>query len=240
MSLYNKKYNVIILAGGLGTRMGVASDYIPKALSKFGSKRAIDYIIERYIHVAHKFIIGTGYHNDLLENYIKGEYPNLPVVFSYEKPEELINPGISTMYCLDNADSRYGTIISFCDLIMLDNLVLNDDTIYYVDLNTEGNIGDFRHSVKIKNNFVEEFIQHEIPIKPSIIHNGVLGTFVFSNTILLKTITYSKSNIIKDLTWDIVSNYNVNKQLKAEHCKNVVEFGNDIDLIQVRKSWENL
>ena len=74
-SLEGKKYNIIILAGGAGSRMGVASDYIPKALTSFGSRRAIDFLIDKYIAVANKFIIGTGYHADLLQTYIKGKYP---------------------------------------------------------------------------------------------------------------------------------------------------------------------
>ena len=85
ISIKNKKYNIIILAGGAGSRMGNASDFIPKALSKIGSKRAIDYIIERYSIVAHKFIIGVCYHSDLLKSYIKGNYSNLDIEFSEEK-----------------------------------------------------------------------------------------------------------------------------------------------------------
>ncbi len=241
MSLYNKKYNVIILAGGLGTRMGIASDYIPKALSKFGTKRAIDLIIERYTHVAHKFIIGTGYHADLLETYVKGQYQNLhiPISFSYERPEDLKNAGVSTMYCLDNADSRHGTIICFCDLLVVSNLLLKEDTIYYADKTTTGNTGTFRHSINIDKIYVSQINKHEEPIKVNE-GNGILGTFIFSNTSILKQITYSIFNKIEDLTWDIIKTYSETIRMHAEHCDCVYEFGDENNLNEVRKLWENI
>ena len=109
VSLEGNKYNVIILAGGNGTRLGEQSDYIPKALTQIGNKRAIDYLIERHIPVAHKFIIGICKHADLLQGYVEGRFKPLPIEFSRE--DELHNEAISLMYCLDHADIRYGTIV---------------------------------------------------------------------------------------------------------------------------------
>lgn len=237
-SISGKKYNIVILAGGAGSRMGTASDFIPKALSKFGNKRAIDYIIERYLHVANKFIIGTGYHADLLQSYVKGQYPNLPISFSYEDPKDLKNTAISTTYCLDLADSRYGTIISFCDLLMMSNVTVNDDTAYYVDKSTQGKVGIFRHSVEIQNNKLKDFIQYTTPIEIVGDSNGNLGIFNFSDTVLLKSIIYKNYNTANDLTWDIVREYNKVKQLNVEHCKCVYEFGLENDLKEVRDLWE--
>lgn len=238
-SLSGKKYNVIILAGGAGSRMGTASDYIPKALSKFGNKRAIDYIIERYLHVANKFIIGTGYHADLLQSYLKGQYPNLPIEFSYEDPNELKSTAHSTTYCLDKADSRFGTIICFCDLIMISNPIIDDNTVYYVDSKTVGKIGTFRHGIEFDKNEVKDFIQYPSPISiTNGYDNGVLGTFVLSNTVILKSVVYSNYSTNQDLTWDIITKYNEQVKLTALHCEGVYEFGNENDLQEVRKLWE--
>ncbi len=241
-SLTGKKYNIVILAGGAGSRMGSASDYIPKALSKLGEKRAIDYIIERYVHVANKFIIGTGYHADLLQSYVKGQYPNLPIEFSFERPEDLQNTAKSTTYCLDQADSRFGTIICFCDLLLITNPIIEDDTIYYVDKDTKGKIGTFRHSIDFKKNKVTDFIACPSPISiTESSHsdiNGVLGTFTFSNTVLLKSIVYGNFTTSTDLTWDIITKYNDQIQMNAAHCDCVYEFGDENNLQEVRKLWE--
>jgi len=232
----NKKYNVIILAGGLGTRMGMASEYIPKALTKIGNLRAIDYIIERYRMVAHQFIIGTGWQADLLMAYVKGKYPNC--VFSYEDPQQLKNNGVSAMYCLDHADSHYGTIITFCDLIMMDNLLLVDDSLYYVTENTKGTPGTFRHSVYLEDGLVDYF---GVNPEPAAAKNGVLGTFVLSDTPLLKSIIYGTyaNSTLRDLTEDVLTEYNRRKKLQAQECKAVYEFGTESDLKKMRERWEN-
>ena len=74
-SIHNYRFNVIILAAGLGYRLRPETEYVPKALVKIGQSRAIDYIIRKYQYIADKFIIATGYGADLLENYLKGKYP---------------------------------------------------------------------------------------------------------------------------------------------------------------------
>jgi NDP-sugar pyrophosphorylase family protein len=233
VSLKGLKYNVIILAGGLGSRMGISSEFIPKALTKIGSGRAIDFLIERYSDVAAKFIIGVGHQGDLLESYIRGRYSGT-IDFSREAATEIINNSFSTMYCLDHADSRIGTIISFCDLIMMDNLVLANDMLYYVDEQTEGAPGTFRHSIQFTNNSQFSIIQNQ---RPTFRSNGVLGTFIFGNTPLLKSIIYSKYPSLNDLTDDLVSEYHNCIPLRAVACKNVFEFGTAEDLNKVRELW---
>lgn len=236
VSLEHKKYNIIILAGGAGTRMGVASDFIPKALTKLGESRAIDFIIERYSLVAHKFILGTGYHSDLLMSYVSGRY-KMPIQFSIETPENLINNCYSTIYCLDNADSRFGTIITFCDLLMMDNLTVKDDSIFYVTDKTQGYPGSFRHSVHFTNNTSAVIKSNKTP---KLRANGLLGNFVFSDTALFKSILYSKYKNLIDLTDDGVIAYMSHKSVTACECTSVYEFGNETDLIKVRELWKNV
>lgn len=219
VSTLGKKYNVIILAGGSGTRMGEQSDYIPKALSQIGNKRAIDHIIERYLGIAHKLIIGTCTHADILEAYIKGRFPVSNIEFSRET--ELHNNAHSTLYALDHADSRYGTIIVFCDLIVVSNQIVRDDTILVVDKDTRGKVGTFRHTDRFGR--------------------GILGNFIFSNTYLLKSIAYSNfySMNFEDLTENIVMEYSRSIPMNTEVCEVVYEFGTENDLEEVRKLWES-
>lgn len=235
ISLLHKKYNIVVLAGGAGTRMGSASDYIPKALTKLGEARAIDFIIERYSHVAHKFIIGVGHHSDLLISYISGRY-KVPVEYSLEKPQDLKNNSYSTLYCLDHSDSRYGTIIVFCDLIMMDNLIIDDDVLYYVSDNTKGYPGTFRHSVNFQDDQVVGIDKNKVPAHRS---NGLLGTFVFSDTPLLKAIMYSRYKHLNDFSDDALSDYIASQPMKARECSFVYEFGTEDDLNKVRELWKN-
>jgi NDP-sugar pyrophosphorylase family protein len=236
ISVTNKKYNVIILAGGAGSRMGTASDFIPKALTKLGNMRAIDYIIERYHLIAERFIIGTSYHADLLTSYVRGQYRDL-AKFSFEKPEDLKNNAYSTAFCLDNADSRFGTIVTFCDLILLNNMVIADDSLLYVSDKTSGFPGTFRHSLIIDNKgYVEDIQAHSTPVERS---NGLLGTFVFANTPLLKSIIYSKYSNLHDFTEDVIADYVHQRKVSAVECQAVYEFGTEESLEILRKAWEN-
>lgn len=227
-----RRYNVIILAGGAGSRMGEASEYIPKALTKFGTQRAIDRIINRYSLIADKFIVGVGHHADLLTNYIQGHYGKCPIEFSTEKVEDIKNNAISTMLCLDHADSRLGTIITFCDLLILSNYEIKGSTIYIATKDTEGHPGLFRHSIE-----KYRIVQNEGPSSLDDVTNGILGTFVLNNTTLLKEIAYREGFTAEDLTIDIIEPYSIAEAMAIEKCKKVYEFGTEKDLKQVREMW---
>ena len=103
-SIKNQKFNVIILASGLGTSLKLETDFIPKALVELGQLRAIDYLIAKYQYLADRIIITVGYSKDLLRNYVKGKYSSLNLQFSHEEVSELRGPGKSLMYALYHAD----------------------------------------------------------------------------------------------------------------------------------------
>ena len=238
----DEKFNVVILAGGLGTRMGTASDYIPKALTSIGSQRAIDLMISKFLLIANRFVVGTGWHADLLESYIKGRYPNLPVTFSREDVAEMENNGTSLLYALDQVDSRRGTIVSFCDLLMLSNPMIGGSAIYLAVPETKGVIGTFRHSVTVRDKTVERIEPLDSPKRvPDEIDNGVIGFFVFHNTILLKEIAYSMARLHKltDITTDIVSRYVEIEKTGAVPVDALLEFGDETDLMKARAAWES-
>jgi len=238
-SLTGQKFNVICLACGSGDRMGIQSDYIPKALSKIGDKRSISYIIDRYEMIAYKFIIGVSCHSDLLTSYLKGNYPKHDIDFTYQKPENLINNAISTLYCLDLADSRYPTIIVFCDLLILGNFNIHTDSVLLASETSKGQIGSFRHSYDLKK---REFIKNTEAIKPEKDNYGVLGCFIIEDTTLLKSIAYTKAHNkeLNDLTEDIIMSYHSKQEIKGELCEKVIEFGTEIDLQTAREMWEKV
>lgn len=242
ISLDHKKYNTIILAGGKGERMGEQSDYIPKALSKIGNQRAIDYIIQKYELITDKFIIGTGSQADLLESYVKGRYPKSNIEFSYEPVEKLYSNCLSALYCLDHADSRLPTLVTFCDLIIVSNNVIKPDVSYVVDKSTKGKLGTY------KGVWGDGFMEYS-PSGRSVseIENGygVLGNYTFSDTYLLKYLTYwryvNKCDALAfwDFSIDVMFQYNNHIKMTKEVVDTIYEFGNENDLQEVRKLWEN-
>ena len=61
---------VVILAGGLGTRLAEYTDAIPKPMVPIGGKPILWHIMERYAAFGHKdFVLALGYKADVIKNY---------------------------------------------------------------------------------------------------------------------------------------------------------------------------
>jgi len=67
-----KKYNypVVILAGGLGTRLREETEFRPKPMVPIGGKPILWHIMKLYAHYGfHRFIVCLGYKSELIKNY---------------------------------------------------------------------------------------------------------------------------------------------------------------------------
>ena len=64
------KMKVVILCGGLGSRLAEETKLIPKPMVKLGSRPIISHIIDIYkFYGFKKFILATGYKNKIIEKY---------------------------------------------------------------------------------------------------------------------------------------------------------------------------
>ena len=130
-SVKGEKFNVIILASGLGSRLGPETSQIPKplvSLDKEGTK-SINYLMEKFQYLAERMIITTAYCADLLEYYLRGKYEILNPIFSRENVSELKSPGRSLVFGLDHALSNLPTIVIFCDYIIEDYIPVDNDAL---------------------------------------------------------------------------------------------------------------
>ena len=66
-----KKYNLVLFAGGKGTRMGSLSEKIPKPMIMVNGKPLIDRVIDLYDGMINKVIICAGYKHYIIEEYFK-------------------------------------------------------------------------------------------------------------------------------------------------------------------------
>ena len=63
---------VIILAGGMGTRISEYTKTIPKPMIKIKNKPLIHHIMDHYAKYGHKdFYIALGYKGHVIKNYFK-------------------------------------------------------------------------------------------------------------------------------------------------------------------------
>ena len=77
---------IVILAGGLGTRLSEETKLIPKPMVKIGNKPILWHIINIYRHYGFKdFIIATGYKSNIIEKYFSKNMRDLNI--------EVINTG---------------------------------------------------------------------------------------------------------------------------------------------------
>ena len=64
--------NVVILAGGLGTRLSEYTHLIPKPMVKIGRYPIVVHIISHYLKYGFKnFILATGYKSNVFKKYFK-------------------------------------------------------------------------------------------------------------------------------------------------------------------------
>ena len=70
----------VILSAGIGSRLKPISSCIPKPLLPVGGKRIIDYVVSYISSRCEEIIIILGQMHDLLEEYIKNNYPKVKIL----------------------------------------------------------------------------------------------------------------------------------------------------------------
>lgn len=112
--------DIIILAGGLGTRLrGVVSD-LPKAMAPVNGKPFLEYILD-YISKAgfQRVILSTGYMSKSIEDYFHDRYRSLEILYSVE--EEPLGTGGAIKLASTKVTTPYF-------------IVMNGDTFFRIDM----------------------------------------------------------------------------------------------------------
>ena len=96
-------YKVIILAGGVGSRMAEFSKFYNKVLIPVQGKPTICHIIEKFPENV-EIIISLNYKKDDLKTYLSYAYPKRKIVFVEDKPspEGFKGPGYGLLQCKEH------------------------------------------------------------------------------------------------------------------------------------------
>jgi len=112
--------DIIILAGGLGTRLRDSVKDLPKAMAPVIGKPFLEYQFDFINNFGYKrVILSTGYLGSTIENYFGNKYKKLDLVYSVE-PESLGTGG--------------AVKLAFNKVISPHALILNGDTLFGINL----------------------------------------------------------------------------------------------------------
>jgi len=121
-----KKSKVVILCGGLGTRLREETEFKPKSLVMVGNRPIIWHVMKVYSHYGfNDFILCLGYKGDMIKDYfINNDYKNHDFTYNlktksmqFHNSEEIPNWNITFVDTGDNADTgaRLKKIEKFID-----------------------------------------------------------------------------------------------------------------------------
>lgn len=154
--------NVVILAGGRGSRMGEQTDLIPKPMVKIGGKPMIEHIMWNFTRFLGecRFIVLAGYKHELIEEYFKDSLD----VFVLNTGEETQTGG--RLGILRNADGWlmdapfyvcYGDGLTNFDLSKLK--IQNEELVNMLVVHPSGRFGEVQFN---KRGRVTEFTEKPV------------------------------------------------------------------------------
>lgn len=120
----DKKLEVVIMAGGEGSRLRPLTNIVPKPLIPLQDKTVLEKIIEKFYDQGFKkFILSINYKSNIIKSFLK----NLKPKFSYEFIEEKKKLGTAgSLYFLKNKKRNNFFIINCDTIIDIDYLKLLD------------------------------------------------------------------------------------------------------------------
>ena len=104
---------VVILAGGFGTRIGEESQFVPKPMIEIGGKPILWHIMKEYSHFGHNdFIICAGYKQHMIKEYFaRYALYNSDVTFDFQGEERVkIHNNFSEPWKVTVIDTGYETL----------------------------------------------------------------------------------------------------------------------------------
>jgi dTDP-glucose pyrophosphorylase len=110
-----KEVPVVIMAGGLGTRLYPYTKILPKALIPIGETPIIEHIIQRFVkHGCHKFYLIVNHKKNMIKAYFNEIEKNYELIFIDEDIPLGTGGGLSLIK--DNIESPF--ILTNCDILI--------------------------------------------------------------------------------------------------------------------------
>lgn len=109
------KLPIVIMAGGMGTRLKPLTNVIPKPLIPIGEKTMLEEIFERFaLYGSNQFYISVNYKADLIEYYLNSL--NLPYDINYFREEKPLGTAGSLHLLKGSINSTF--FVTNCDILI--------------------------------------------------------------------------------------------------------------------------
>tara|TARA_B100000900_G_scaffold405670_1_gene415593 strand:+ start:487 stop:1185 length:699 start_codon:yes stop_codon:yes gene_type:complete len=98
---------VVILAGGLGTRLGKLTNNIPKALIEINNKPFIEWQINYFVNQGKKkFLLCLGHFSDQIIEFVKNKFPDNEIIFSLDG-KKMLGTGGALVNAFDQLEEKF-------------------------------------------------------------------------------------------------------------------------------------
>lgn len=77
-------YTLVVLCGGLGTRIRSINNEVPKALIKIGRAPFLYHLLTQYHSAVSNIVVATGYKREMIRDEIGSFFKSTPVIYSEE------------------------------------------------------------------------------------------------------------------------------------------------------------
>jgi len=170
------KIDVVVLAGGLGTRLRSVIKEIPKPMAPVNGKPFLAYLLRHLdVSIIHKFVFSVGYKYEVIEKYFGVSFLGIPIEYCIEnKP---LGTGGGIKKALNFVQTKHCAIINgdtFLDEDLMEGLQyhLKAQSEFTVCLKQMDN--PYRYgTVLLEKNKIVQFLEKDTTLNKGIINAGI-------------------------------------------------------------------
>ena len=167
--------NLIILCGGLGTRLGDLTQNTPKSMMLINGKPFLEIIIKQFINTKiSSVILATGHLHDYIYSYFGDEYNGIQIIYS--KEEQKLGTGGAIKKAFESNSIDHSFVINGDTYIDIDEKIIteletNKPSILVKKIKSIDRYGAL---ILNKDNFVKNFLSaSKVPNKESFVNLGM-------------------------------------------------------------------
>ncbi|NNJ55355.1 MAG: NTP transferase domain-containing protein [Bacteroidia bacterium] len=170
------KFDVIILAGGLGTRLKSVVSDVPKPMAPVAGKPFMEYILQKLpLQNVNQIILSVGYKYEKIKEVYGSAYQSIPLIYSIE--EQPLGTGGGIKLALQKCTSEHCLIVNGDTLFDVDfeqfwqvhNQKQNDITLALKQIESPDRYG----TVVLEKDRILKFSEKQAGLKQGLINGGL-------------------------------------------------------------------